>query len=325
MDSGHQSSYSHQVEKDIPNDIFQPLLMIAQCGYEPRDIKEWYRTVLRHLRRMGPENADAAYNIASPVPTTKTLLPERSENDENTTSGCPEDHVSPMTVPCSWTSSPSYDSSFSFDPSNTGRNRLHVGPTPQPFYDDINEQPYGIQLQLPSSPGHQQVLDFSNDRSRAIAPGSVIASNTAITRQPPLDASRLTPIFEALLCSHESQSSDQWCSPPISSPVSSKLQLQSHYVQPDSTVPRVPYQLEMSNTAMPLLVPSDPPPRQPSYPTGPSGLMGSFSTGLGMPQLANGLYASPYFPMIDVIPSRKRRRILGKGVKKITQSFPLPR
>ncbi|KAK3718491.1 hypothetical protein LTR37_004995 [Vermiconidia calcicola] len=208
MDSGQQSPHSGQAGLNVPHDIFQPLLMIAQCGYEPRDIKEWYRTMLRHLRRMGPKNADAAYNLASLMPTTNTLLPEISEDDAlNTTSGSQEDHVSPMAVPCGWTSSPSYESSFSFDPSYTRGNRLHVGPTPQPLYDDIDEC-YGTQLQPPSSPGQQQLLDSSDDRSRAISSGSIVVSNPATTRHSPLDASRLAPTFEDLLCSHGSQSPD---------------------------------------------------------------------------------------------------------------------
>lgn len=325
MDSGPAPPPSYSASVDIPTDIFQPLLKIAQLGYDANDIRHYYLTMLRHLRRMGAENAEAAYTLVTPSSDRKLPF---STSEDDSSSARPtvesyEDHISPKTCPTSW----SWSRSASYEPSIQEQSDLVASSAPSELFDlspEQFQQPQHVELQMPEPTPTQQSFDRAlHDRRQSVLMTSASYSPTS-NSGPQLDvneinATRAEPVsYPGPPTAHASQ----WFSPGDFQP-----QPQPQFIHPwPSMHGRAPYQMAMSNTQMPLLVPypQAPPPPMPQRSFTESfadEFINPFQPG-GLSQLATELYHSPFFPTIDVIPSRnKRRKVLKTGVKRIAQSL----
>jgi hypothetical protein len=328
MDGGPAPPPSYSAATpEIPTDIFQPLLKIAQLGYDANDIRHYYLTMLRHLRRMGTENAEAAYTLVTPISERK--LPFSSDDDSSSarpTTESVEDHVSPKTVPTGW----SWSRSASYEPSIQEQNDLVASSAASELFDLSPEQlqPQHLQMQPPEiTPTQQSFQQGGHDRQHSVMVLPAHYSDPRATRSQ-FDVNDLNASSEHL--AFPRAQSNQWFGPDdftniphphpqtqFAAPWPSMLQHQS------------PYQLAMSNTQMPLLVPYAQGPPAMHHPPQPQRsftesfadeLMNPFSNG-GLSQLATELYHSPFFPTIDVIPSRKRRKVLKTGVKRIAQTL----
>ena len=317
MDAGPAPPPSYNAAPEIPTEIFQPLLSIAQRGYDANDIKNWYLTMVRHLRRMGTENADAAYTLITPVSDKKAPI---FSDDDSSSTNAPvesyEDHVSPGTVPTGF----SWSRSASYEPSIREHIDVPANASAQQIYNPPPEQPQQMQIHIPSSAPPQQLYESSNDRPQSVLLMSANYSPSRSTH-PQLDANEiLATNAEPVTFATERATSNQWFSP---DDFRGGNHQQPQYGQPWGPAP-APYQVAMSNTAMPLLVPFHPPPQQQQPQPEPcytEDLFAPFSSGLGLSQLANELYTSPFFPTIDIVPSRKRRKVLRSGVKRIAQTL----
>lgn len=325
MDSGPAPPPSYSsATSEIPVDIFQPLLKIAQLGYDANDVRHYYLTMLRHLRRMGAENAEAAYTLVTPMSDRK--LPFSSDEDSSSarpTTESVEDHVSPKTVPTGW----SWSRSASYEPSIQEQNDLVPSSAPSELFELSPEQ---MHLQPPEiTPTQQSFGQSGHGRHHSVIMLPPNYNDPRATRSQ-FDLTDLNASTEHL--AFPRAQSNQWFGPEeFTDPNIGHPHLQPQFAAPwPSMIPQQPpYQMAMSNTQMPLLVPyaSAPPAMHP--PPGPQRsftesftdeLMNPFSNG-GLSQLATELYHSPFFPTIDVIPSRKRRKVLKTGVKRIAQTL----
>lgn len=326
MDGPAPPSYS--ASSDIPADIFQALLKIAQLGYEANDIKTYYLTMLRHLRRMGTENAEAAYTLVTPISDRKLPFSQSEDDSSSTypTTESYEDHVSPKTVPTGW----SWSRSASYEPSIHDQNDLVANSAPQDLLEYSPEQlqdTQHTQLQIPQQTPTQQSFDRAVviERPQSIFMMSANYSPSS-TSHPQLDVNEIhaTTAEPVMFPGHPTAPASQWFGPEDLQP---QLPTQPQFVAPwPSLHGQHQYQMAMSNTQMPLLLqyPQSQPHPQPqrSYTESfTDGFTNAWASGVGLSQLATELYHSPFFPTIDVIPSRKRRKTLKGGVKRIAQSL----
>ena len=323
MDSGSAPPPAYCAAPEIPPEIFQPLVAIARQGYDADDVKRYYLIMLRHLRRMGVENADAAYTLITPVSDKKAPLYNSDEDESSVQQSVEltEDHISPGPGPSgySWSRSASYEPSY--DGSIQPTNDISVIPICQQDYEPSLNATQDIQVQTPQSIALQDFPESSQGQPQVVP---MMSPNYSPTRMSP----QYRDANEVYVANHNpagyagesSRSAGQWFSPEDLNRVSGPppMQYPPAWVTPAPTP--APYQMAMSNTQMPLLVPYHPPPPQPQ-PGYTEDLINPFSSGLGLTQLANELYSSPFFPTIDVIPSRKRRKVLQKGAKTILQTF----
>jgi hypothetical protein len=307
---------------DIPTDIFQPLLKIAQLGYDANDIRHYYLTMLRHLRRMGAENAEAAYTLVTPNSDRKLPF---STSEDDSSSARPtvesyEDHVSPKTCPTSW----SWSRSASYEPSIQEQGDLVASSAPSELFDLSPEQFQQPQLQIPEPTPTQQSFDRAlQDRRQTVLMMSANYSPSSGSR-PQLDVNEInmTRAEPVSFPGPPTAQASQWFGPEHFQP-----QPQPQFIHPwPSMHGQAAYQVAMSNTQMPLLVPypQAPPPPIPQRSFTESfadEFINPFQAG-GLSQLATELYHSPFFPTIDVIPSRnKRRKVLKTGVRRIAQGL----
>ena len=325
MDSGPAPPPSYNATPEIPPEIFQPLLTIAQRGYDANDIRSYYLIMLRHLRRMGAENAEAAYTLVTPVSDKKVPLfnDEDAGSIEQSTEPS-DDHVSPKTNPnatgWSWSRSPSYEPSY--EPSIQATNEISVIPFSQQNYDQPAEQQQEAQIEIPPAIPPRPLYTHGRTQSMPVMPAHY---GPMQSNGPQFDMNEICQ-EPAPYGGESSRAPNQYFSPdafngPYHSP---PVQFAHPWLPAPNTAP---YQMAMSNTAMPVLVPFHPPPqqepqRQPSY---IEDLVAPFSQPTGLSALATELYTSPFFPTIDIIPSRKRRKVLQKGAKRIVQSMQASR
>lgn len=334
MDSGPAPPPSYQATPGIPTDIFHPLLKIAQLGYDADNIRQYYLTMLRHLRRMGTDNAEAAYTLVTPISDRKVPFSMEDESSSaRPTTESYEDHVSPKTIPTGW----SWSRSASYEPSIHEQSDLVASSAPQDIYDLSPEDmhpPQHMQLQIP--PGPQQTptqQSFNHSQISSDRPQSVLVMSAnyspSQSHRPQLDPNEICASSneQFQFAADPQAQSSQWFSPDDFGGASNMPppQPQTHLAPWPSMHQQAPYQMAMSNTQMPLLVPypqQHPPQPQRSFTDSFSDEYANpFSSGMGLSRLATELYHSPFFPTIDVIPSRKRRKVLKGGVKRIAQSL----
>lgn len=322
----------------VPSSIYQPLLRMAQQGYDANDIKLWYLTVCRHLKRIGVENASVAYSMSPPlrthlptaasIETPSRLLSEEDISSLRASTILPQDGPSPKTEINAWTNN------YSFDP--FGDTQLQLGSASEQTLQNF-EQPNDNRLvpPVPALPvqDHMEPRNDNNPNVRLSAHWSPTAAAAAEIDVNEL-SSAATAATEAVAYGTNRLGTNPWYSPEdfrtINNAQATRASLYS-----------TPYQMSMSTTAVPLLVPYDqqrphqnppvptfdPPPTQPyghsrSYSVGqsiapPSGM--SFSSSFDNP------HSFLYSPTISVIPSRKRRKLLQRGVKKIIQPLQAQR
>lgn len=331
MDSGPAPPPSYSATPEIiPTDIFQPLLKIAQLGYDANEIRQYYLTMLRHMRRMGTENAEAGYTLVTPISDRK--LPFSTDDDSSSarpTTESVEDHASPKTVPTGW----SWSRSASYEPSIQEHNDLTTSSAPSELFELSPvqlQQPQHLPMQPPDiTPTQQSFEQGGRSRQHSILMLPAQFNDPRATRSQ-FDLSDSHASNEHLV--FPTTQSNQWFVPDdLSQTNVAHSQPQYTALWPSMLQHQPPYQMAMSNTQMPLLVPyaSAPPgmhpPPQPQRSFTESftdELMNpGFPSGMGLSQLATELYHSPFFPTIDVIPSRKRRKVLKGGVKRIAQTL----
>ena len=318
---------SYSASPEIPADIFQPLLKIAQLGYEANDIRTYYLTMLRHLRRMGAENAEAAYTLVTPISDRKLPLSSSEDDSSSTrpTTESYEDHVSPKTVPTSW----SWSRSASYEPSIQEQPDLVASSDPQNLFDlphDHLQQSHNMQLQLPQTTPTQQSFNrvLASERPQSILMMSANYSPSAAS-QPQLDVNEINATTaESIAFGQPTASASQWFSPDDFQP---QPHPQQQYMAPWPSMHGQPqYQMAMSDTQMPLFVQypqhqAPPPPQRSFTESFADQFSNPWSSAGGLSQLATDLYHSPFLTTIDVIPSRKRRKTLKTGVKRIAQTL----
>lgn len=320
MDGPAPPSYSATPE--IPSDIFQPLLKIAQLGYDVNDIRTYYLTMLRHLRRMGTENAEAAYTLVTPISDRKLPFSSTEDDASSTypTTESYEDHVSPKTVPSGW----SWSRSASYEPSIQEQSDLVAS---QELFDLSSEhlhQTQNMQLQIPERTPTQQSFDRAlvNDKPQSIMMSANYSPPVTSLNVNEINATTAGPV----IFGQPTASASQWFGPDEFQPPP-QPQPQVQYIAPWPSMHGQPqYQMSMTNTQMPLLVQyrhAHPPasPQRSFTESFADQFSNPWSNAGGLSQLATELYHSPFFPTIDVIPSRKRRKVLKSGVKRIAQSL----
>ncbi len=330
MDSGLAPPPAYSGSAEVPTDIFQPLLKIAQLGYDANDIRHHYQTMLRHLRRLGTDNAEAAYTLVTPSSDRKLPFSTREDDSGSArpTVESYEDHVSPKTCPTSW----SWSRSASYEPSIQEQSDLVPSSAPSEMFDLSSEQfqqPQHVQMQIPEPTPTQQ----SFDRALQDRPHSVIMMppnyRPSSSSQQQLDMSEMNASRAEMISfpGPPTAQTSQWFNPEDFQPQPTPQPQFIH--QWPSIHGQIQYQTAVSNTQMPLLIPY---PQAPLPPQPQRSFTESFADEFinpfqpgGLSQLATELYHSPFFPTIDVIPSRnKRRKVLKTGVKRIAQSLGNP-
>jgi hypothetical protein len=320
MDSGQVPPPSYQAGPEIPTDIFHPLLAIAQRQYDPNDVRKYYLIMLRHLRRMGTSNADAAYSLMTPVSDRKASLPF---NDGScavpVTGGLTEDHISPKTVPS--IEEPAFEPSY-----EPGQNEhLQIGSSTQQIYPVMDEGCRPMQVQVSTTPPMMPANVYSHVQQQGIL---MTAANTSPLNNPQshlhndIQVTGAEPIQLGLT---QQVPQSRWSTPEDFDDENNRPPLPPRFA-PTFPLPNHPqYNMMMGNHVMPAAGQFHPPPQQQQmYQAEPESILGPLGSSFGISQLSNDLINNPYLPMIDVIPSRKRRA-LHKGVRRITQSIPLPR
>ena len=281
---------SYQSNPEIPPKAYRPLLEIAQQGYDASDIKQWYLTITRHLRRIGSENVEAAYHLLTPTSECPPTLQDQQVQIFG------EDHQSslkPTATSRHSDQTPKLDTSnwsscFSFDPFAETRLNVFSTPPAQPTYEPALDSGPNVQMSAQWSPSATAAPEIDVNELSTVA--STAAEETQAT------------IAGAVA------SSPQWFSPDT-------FDVANDIPRSEQSYCGYQYQLAMSNTSMPLLVPYESP-IQMSYTLASSITANTFSNSS---RSATELYYSPYAPPISIIPSRKRRKILKKGVKKMMQ------
>ena len=301
MEAGLVQAPSFQTSSEIPRAIYQPLLEIAQHGYNANDIKDWYLTISRQIHRIGSENAEAAYNLITTAsesfPSFLTAPPVRLLNG---------DEASNVKNTSSQNSGFDFWSdSFSFDPFQGTQLQSSSATPAQSIYQSPNHERQNsmcMSAQWSPSPSTGPEIDV-NELSTAANEAAAMISN--VTNSSPW----FSP-GSFSMPNEPPRSRQTSCSP-------SQIGTSNSFVE-DLSQSRhqsysPPYHMAMSNAAMPMLMPCEQ--RQPS-----PMLSNAMPTSLGLSfPSSTGLYSTTFPPPITIIPSRKRRKTLQKGVKKIIQ------
>ena len=312
MESGPGPSSLSQSFSDIPREIYQPLLEMAQRGYDVNDVKTWYGTLLRHLRRMGAENAEVAYRMGTPASDCSSTLPIQSNrrapedypSSRRTTLGSVHSHVSPKTQPAAWPVSQAPEMLSETQAQDFAiQNQLQISASPQQVYT-LSDQ---IQPSAPQQQSYVASADFSQApfMSATYSPSQMMGAEN-------LPFGYGTSTSEAVAFTGEAATANQWFSPDDFNMVND-TPMRRH------TSPTPPYQMEMSNTQMPVLVPS----YQPSPPASLISANTDPASFNGINQYSfpptNTLSTPMFYTPVTILPSRKRRKLLQKGVKKMMQ------
>ena len=317
---------SLQSSTAIPNEIYNPLLQIAQHGYDAHDVKTWYLTVMRHLRRIGMENVQAAYRPFSPTSNQTTLLDPlaRVSSSEDTTptkatfqaQQQPQPQQQPQQNTTLDTSFCDWSESFSFDPFQDEQLHLRYSSPAEQIFEpalvrqacenttNIRGTPYMSANWSPSATSAPEI-DVNEITASTASEQPVFATTTDMC-----DPSDFTAAANS---SHESQ----WFSPEAFDALSDFSSARSVSISPFSTP-------AMSYSILPTPESSVYDLSQPEYaahPPLPTASSLATAVGLGSTMRSTEFYFSPYAAPISVIPSRKRRKLGGvtKGVKKIMQ------
>lgn len=326
MDAGSAPPPCYQAGPDVPTDIFKPLLFIAQQNYHPDEVKEYYRTMVRHLRRMGAQNVDAAYTLMTPASDRKVSLPVSEAAMIQATIEQSDDHVSPKTVPI--LEEPAFEPSYEpgqFD-------HLETGPSTDSGYAVLDESltPVSIEVPPPQPPRpnaqQQQQSTLMMTTSFDPPPTRPIAMDQGHARSISADHIPFTMPLQ--------QMQTQWLPQNAVFNPASSPPLQEGRFAPTCTPSPMPHQMALPNNALGFGNPFPSVPQQhqqqqmyyhPQQVNSADNFHGPLSNNFGISNFSHDLYSNSLFPMIDVIPSRKRRKALQKGVRRITQSIPLPR
>jgi hypothetical protein len=324
MDAGSAPPPCYQAV-DVPTDIFKPLLEIAQRNYHPDEIREYYRTMVRHLRRMGAQNVDAAYTIMTPASDRKISLPvgEAALIQVTTTES---DHVSPKTVPIleEHAFEPSYEPG-QFD-------HLHTNQTTECAYPIMEENLTPVSMEVPPPQPPRPIAQQQQQQN-------VLMTTTSFDPPPvrPLGMdhmhARSVSADQLPYTMGQQQLQPQWMPQPGMLNSASSPPLEQARFVPNGTPSPMPYQMTVPQNPVQFANPFQPPPPQqqmmyhhPQQADSADDFRGGpLSNTLGLSNFSHDLYSNSLYSMIDVIPSRKRRKQLQKGVRRITQSIPLPR
>ncbi|KAK3058468.1 hypothetical protein LTR09_000032 [Extremus antarcticus] len=333
MDSGSVPPPSYQAAPEIPTDIFRPLLAIAQRQYDASEVKGYYQIMLRHLRRMGTMNADAAYTILSPISDKKGPLP-----------GQDDDQVSPKTV--AMNDEPAFEPSY--EPGQ--HDQIQIATSSRRSYPVLEEEPRQMDIEVkPALPPRHDSANFCDsppeDTSMMLPPTS--AESAQHRQSAPRTVSLPTHLQQ-----QQSPYQQAWLSPEQYHLSHNMGHQQPRFMTPFPSPAH--YHASMNSTPIPFSSPFAPPPQQQHPQQHPQqlpqqhpqqlqqqyqypqqhqyqqdqqmynepeqeGFLGPLGNSLGLSNLANNLADGFYYPIVDVIPSRRgRKALMTKGVRRFT-------
>jgi len=248
---------------DIPDDIYRPLLIIAQRGYEAEDVLQYYLAIQHQLSQLHPTTAVSPYSLTPPV---SACSPRTVEPD--TTVLRYRDSSSPMyhALSSAQIETPHVEQGF-WSSDNIYRATGYEHSVPSPSISGLDPEPSSAAHWIPSAPITSGLQLVGN----VVDVGDFLDEDV---RQDPQSVRRPSQ-------------------PILDTPDGSSRKRKAS----DSS----PYEIAMSSTAMPILVPT-------TLPCSNSGM--PYVPFMTMPGYAN-------LPEISVIPSRKRAKATPKGVKTI--------
>lgn len=280
MDAALAQLPTYHLRSSIPHEIYQPLLDIAQQGYDANDILQWYLSIKRDLHRIDTANVAVQYSLTPPFSVCSPV---------------PHDPPAPLF-------------------SNEHTSPVDANIRPQDFYEapqtnlDLWSGPFSL---FPSEQNQLNVTTSTSIPPLRIGQSAAENQNSIVHLSSPwsptaptfpnLEVNELSAVGnEAEKPSNHIINSLQWFSPDSLNAINNVSRKRS---ASDSS----PYHVAISNTAMPLLVPSETSTQTSGSPFVPV----TTSTEV------------TYLPPISIIPSRKRRKTLPKGVKKFIQPLQL--
>lgn len=263
MSTSSQAFPSFSPLVNIPDDIYRPLLMIAHRGYDAEDVLQHYLAIQNQLTQLHPPTAVSPYSLTPPV----SACSPRSAEYEATTY-----HAEHGSSPMYHRMSSAQLESPHIEPAFWANGYTSKATMDSHFLPPSSSNGLGL---APSLAGHW---------SPAAHVTSTLESDGSVT---------LGDNFVDIDAQESPHSTQRPTQPPFDAPNNTLRKRKAS----DSS----PYEIAMSSTAMPILVPS-------TLAAPDSGV--PYVPFITMPGYAN-------LPEISVIPSRKRAKATPKGVKTI--------
>lgn len=331
MEAGFATN-SQQPARDIPTEIYDSLWNIAMHGYQAEHVNLWYQTILHDLRQIAsdnlqPEASGAGLHVDAIMGQCTDFLDTESAARRATlatTDSCISPTANFNALPS--TELPQLDGNVA--PTAAAYGQSTHDSTSQPYSTPQSYQTYTTTPQhldtTPEPPQNQQLIPnwspapsssaaepdlYAISAAASLSNGNLMAFAGEPTNGVPPYHWFSTQDIGSLHTRTRSQQSH--ISQHSLAPSNQDLfQLpQQHQAQQPYLAPE--YNTQLSGTAMPVLVPYASSASNGNYtkaaaiPTGPGASFYSSSAG--------------YFPIIHVSSSRRRRKAIQKGVKKMVQ------
>lgn len=272
MDADLATLPTPQSNTNVPYDIYLPLLQIARIGYDANDVKSWYATILDQLL-----HADMNYPVSTSDSNSIALVPSL----DGTISSAADTSTIETNLCSSYVGN---SNSLSFD-AYTANDMAAASPHSAPSTYE------------PPTPAYDATSNFDFHPSPSYQPQFT----------PPLpvrtQVGPSTPVYSSAQFANQSTNAPMWAQP-------QRFDDYDDYPRKRSISQSPRYEMAMSSTAMPLLIPST----ECSPPMPSSSLAPIYTSTEVM-----------YLPPIAIIPSRKRRKGGSKGVKKFIQPLHVSR
>lgn len=318
MEGGLANTLPQQTSTEIPAQVYQQLLNVALLGYDSNDVKIWYENLQQHLRRIGAMNPLVTYGGITPASDysldarTATFLNTDSAARRMTAATIESCTSSASALPTTEEALNNGDFSDQIPIYTTAS--LDSGSqqyTPR-SYNNYCDTPQHLDSTREPSQSQSHLANWSPAPSSAAEQEAFALSMSMPNNNPVAFAGETTtpntmsyPWFSA-----QDVSSIPGTTSQIPYPLSQSAQhlptQQQTYLAPD-------YNTQLSGASMPVIVP---------YATTSSTGNNHYTKAAAIPTAPGAsLYSSSsgYFPIIHVSSSRRRRKALQKGVKKIVQ------
>jgi len=325
MDGDQSNTHQQLIANEIPNDVYHHLFTVALLGYDADDVKAWYQTMLRQLCRINTNthNSQAGYGGMTPASEYSIDARNAAFVDAGNAS---RRMTAPAIEPCmsSTIALPSTEENIAstefMEPipiyTNTSPDSGSQQYTPQsystycstPHHLDTTPEPLQTQL---------QTANWSPAPSSTAEPDMYTLSvSTAMSSNNPVafaGESATHNTFNFPWFSAQDTSSMSTSTPQLSYPSSHGLRSQPQLSGPQGSFLAPDYNTQLSGASMPVIVP---------YATTSSASNSNYTKAAAIPTGPGAsLYSSSngFFPIIHVSSSRRRRKALQKGVKKMVQ------